>query len=476
MYRLGVVVAFLYIAGLATAQLPPPEKLVAFSEYDGALIRFEPVEGAIGYLGVLGAEESSSVESPDPQLYFGNLEALTEYTVFVSAIDEDGNEGEPSFYVFTTGVGEITNFKVVTVSASLMTLEWDPMNGVESYIIDPIEDTSMPPIQLVNTSDTADIPSIPSVRMTGDASARLTGLRPMTYYKISIRGLQGTDLGPTSTIRARTDGQGLVLYNLWEDHNGVVIGGSGTIFKPLDHPDGPYSILVEFPCELEKLEVWEARLDNTTDLGPGIFNLLQDEIWMQNKNEVGFNFYTVYNETTFESDCDFDPKAIEVTYGSDAVPKEATFEFDIPYDISDWGGAGILTLKLDEIFRNPNQAAEEGDTREPKPDPSRMAIQIALGANCSALTMQDCWNIDRVYNATVDSGDDTYYFVQPQRIWWTNDIGIVISFNEALCPDPESLEVFVLSGGTLVDELHENYELQEVKDTCVDDPFEDEFV
>lgn len=51
------------------------------------------------------------------------------------------------------------------------------------------------------TSHLDDVPSLPTVRITGVSSARITNLKPMTYYKVTIRGVAETNLGPSTSIR-----------------------------------------------------------------------------------------------------------------------------------------------------------------------------------------------------------------------------------------------------------------------------------
>lgn len=54
-------------------------------------------------------------------------------------------------------------------------------------------------VKIITCSD--DTPSLPTVSMTSEFTARITNLKPMTYYKVAIRGVVDTNLGPSATIR-----------------------------------------------------------------------------------------------------------------------------------------------------------------------------------------------------------------------------------------------------------------------------------
>lgn len=56
---------------------------------------------SIYFKGVL--DDGTSVENASPQLYFGGLLPLTEYTAIVSTLDIDGEPGSPSIITFETG-------------------------------------------------------------------------------------------------------------------------------------------------------------------------------------------------------------------------------------------------------------------------------------------------------------------------------------------------------------------------------------
>lgn len=49
---------------------------------------------------------------------------------------------------------------------------------------------------------------------------------------------------------------------------------------------------------VKKIQVWDATVDNTTSIPPTLYGLVQEELWMQEKNEIGFNFYNFFNEST----------------------------------------------------------------------------------------------------------------------------------------------------------------------------------
>lgn len=45
-----ILITLIICAEKAFSQLPPPQNILASAAYDGALIRFDPVDGAVAYL------------------------------------------------------------------------------------------------------------------------------------------------------------------------------------------------------------------------------------------------------------------------------------------------------------------------------------------------------------------------------------------------------------------------------------------
>lgn len=63
-------------------------------------------------------------------------------------------------FMLFAGVGVIENFQVVSVSSTLINVQWDPVEGIESYIIDPVEDRSQPPLILAYMNVSGESPRL----------------------------------------------------------------------------------------------------------------------------------------------------------------------------------------------------------------------------------------------------------------------------------------------------------------------------
>lgn len=79
-----------------------------------------------------------------------------------------------------------------------------------------------------------------------------------------------------------------------------------------------------------------------------------------------------------------------------------------------------------------------------------------------------CWNVDRVYNTTVDVTEGAYYFLQPGDNWYTNDIGIMFQWDPRTCVDRSDWSASMLVGGNLVAALNADYLAQDSFETCAD--------